>query len=86
MTEEEELLTSLPMKEHMWGEDIFQAFKNLMEKTISSRVCKLCVILMAVFVTYVHYCCQFLCATPRVTLVFQYQLCIVLYKVYSVYL
>ena len=43
-------------------------------------VCKLCAVLMAVG-TYVHYCCQFLCAMPRVTLLCQNQLCIVGYNV-----
>ncbi|KAI2644918.1 general transcription factor II-I repeat domain-containing 2-like protein [Labeo rohita] len=35
-----ELLTVLPMKEHTRGEDIFQSFKNFMEKT-RLPVCKL---------------------------------------------
>ena len=36
MTEKEELLTLLPMKERTRGEFIFQAFKNFMGKTTSS--------------------------------------------------
>ena len=32
MTTKEELLTILPMKERTWGEDIFQSFKNIIEK------------------------------------------------------
>ena len=39
-TAKEELLTILPMKEHTWGEDIFQYFKNFIEKT-QHPVCKL---------------------------------------------
>lgn len=33
ITAKEELLTVLPMKEHMQGKDIFQSFKNFIEKT-----------------------------------------------------
>ncbi len=33
ITAKEELLTMLPMKEHMRGEDMFQLFKNFVEKT-----------------------------------------------------
>lgn len=33
MTAKEELLTMLPMKEHTRGEDIFQTFKNFVDKT-----------------------------------------------------
>ena len=40
MTAKEELLTILPMKEHTRGEDIFQSFKNFIEKT-QLPVCKL---------------------------------------------
>ena len=40
MTAKEELLTVLPMKEHTRGEDIFQSFKNFMEKA-QLPVCKL---------------------------------------------
>ena len=40
MTAKEELLTILPMKEHMRGEDIFQSFKDSIDKT-QLPVCKL---------------------------------------------
>ena len=40
MTAKEELLPILPMKEHPWGEDIFNSFKNFIEKT-QLPVCKL---------------------------------------------
>lgn len=33
MVAKEEMLTVLPMKEHTWGEDIFQSLKNFIEKT-----------------------------------------------------
>ena len=33
MTAKEEMLTILPMKENTRGEDIFQSFKNVIEKT-----------------------------------------------------
>jgi len=40
MNAREELLTVLPMKEHTRGEDIFQSFKNFIEKT-QLPACKL---------------------------------------------
>ena len=42
MTAKKKLLTLLAMKEHMQGDDILQAFKNLMDKTTSSH-CGNCV-------------------------------------------
>lgn len=43
MTAKEELLTILPVKEHSWGEDIYQVFKNFTGKT-QLPVCKLTLI------------------------------------------
>ena len=58
MTQEKELLTLLLMKECTQGEFIFQSIKYIMEKTTNSR-CVNRVQYWWLFVTYVHYCCQF---------------------------